>query len=148
MPDLPPRTIPINHDDYHAAHVGHLADGRQVFATTSFVTLTDDSDAREYLAVYTFDRKGAFLQASIDDLGLRSALDENKARTLLQTRLSGLGTLYHGRIEIEPFEIERFGQTFGLILQEPEDEDDDYRASVEPGDYMAFFPPWDGDYDT
>jgi len=35
------------------------------------------------------------------------------------------------------------------IDNEPEDEDDELSISLEPGDYMAFYEPWDsGDYDT
>ena len=32
-----PDTFPIIHDDYHARHIGTLADGRQFFLTTPFV---------------------------------------------------------------------------------------------------------------
>jgi hypothetical protein len=53
------------------------------------------------------------------------------------------------RIEVAPFAIERFGTTFGLVLREPEDEDEVWAVEVQPGNYMAFFEPWDGgDYDT
>jgi hypothetical protein len=45
--------------------------------------------------------------------------------------------------------VERFGTTFGLVLRQPEDEDDPWAVEVMPGNYMAFFEPWDsGDYDT
>ena len=32
----PPALIAIDHDDYHAEHVGRTADGRQFFLTTPF----------------------------------------------------------------------------------------------------------------
>jgi hypothetical protein len=36
-----------------------------------------------------------------------------------------------------------------LVPREPEDEDDPCVVEVQPGNYMAFFEPWDsGDYDT
>ncbi|MCU1676163.1 MAG: hypothetical protein JWM93_921 [Frankiales bacterium] len=53
------------------------------------------------------------------------------------------------RIEVAPFAIERFGTTFGLVLREPKDEDEVWAVEVQPGNYMAFFEPWDGgDYDA
>jgi hypothetical protein len=31
----------------------------------------------------------------------------------------------------------------------PEDEDDEWAVEMQPGNYMAFYEPWDsGDYDT
>jgi hypothetical protein len=42
-----------------------------------------------------------------------------------------------------------FGIEFGLIPRPPEDPGEDWRVTVEPGDYMCFWPPWtSGDYDT
>jgi len=39
--------------------------------------------------------------------------------------------------------------SFGLVPDELEDEDDELSISLMPGDYMAFYEPWDGgDYDT
>jgi hypothetical protein len=36
-----------------------------------------------------------------------------------------------------------------LIVREPEDEDDVFAVELLPGNYMAFFEPWDsGEYDT
>ena len=53
-----------------------------------------------------------------------------------------------GDINIAPFSHEAYGTTFGLIAQPPEEEDEDWTVIAEPGNYMAFYPPWDGDYDT
>jgi hypothetical protein len=46
--------------------------------------------------------------------------------------------------------VQRFGTTFGLVPRAPDEDDEDGRWSVEmhPGNYMAFFEPWEGDYDT
>ena len=43
MAKKPPKLFPINHDDYHAKHIGTTADGRQFFLTTPFVPATKDS---------------------------------------------------------------------------------------------------------
>jgi hypothetical protein len=42
-----PTRIAIDHDDYHAEHVGHTADGRQSFLTTPFEPGTHGDDGQE-----------------------------------------------------------------------------------------------------
>jgi hypothetical protein len=60
-----------------------------------------------------------------------------------------LGDVSYQRIAIVPFVIERFGTTFGLVLREPEDEDEVLSVELQPGNYMAFLEPWEsGEYDT
>lgn len=48
---------------------------------------------------------------------------------------------------MKPFQVERFGVTFGLIFDAPEDGDACW-VEAQAGDYLAFRPPWDGRYDT
>ena len=40
-----PELIAIDHDDYHAEHVGRLPDGRQFFLTTPFERSEQPHDA-------------------------------------------------------------------------------------------------------
>jgi hypothetical protein len=154
MSDGLPDLVAINHDDYHAKHIGRTADGRQFFLTTPFepATRADQSDGREFVALYLFDAAGKLLEAKIDAFGPRANLDEAVRRRVYQQRLDELGDVNFGRIEVAPFAVERFGTTFGLIPSEPEpDEEKDMPLYVEvqPGNYMAFSEPWDsGDYDT
>ena len=144
-----PNLVAIDHDDYHASHIGSLSDGRQFFLTTPFVPTMGPDAGREYLALYLFDNQGKLVEARIDDLGVRADLDKERAQDLLEQRLAELGPIEYGRIEVEPFEVERFGIKFGLITRVPEDEDDVWAVEVQPGNYMAFFEPWDsGEYDT
>ena len=148
MRATPPELVSINHDDYHAKHVGHTADGRQFFLTEPFIPAVG-TEGREFLALYLFDPKGGLLEARVDDLGTRDKVDIEAARHLQEQRLAELGLLVHGRIVVQPFQVERFGTTFGLVLSEPEEEEDVWTVTVEPGNYMAFFEPFDsGDYDT
>jgi hypothetical protein len=149
MPANPPVLIAIDHDDYHANRVGRTKDGLQVFVTTPFVPALGDEIGREFLAVYIFDPKGKLVEARIDDLGPRSQLDRDLARHLLEQRMSELGPLDYGRIVVQPFAIERFGTTVGLVPREPEVDDDGWWVELQPGNYMAFHEPWDsGEYDT
>jgi hypothetical protein len=50
---------------------------------------------------------------------------------------------------VAPFAVERFGTTFGLVLRVPDEDGDRWAVEAQPGNYMAFFEPWDsGVYDT
>jgi hypothetical protein len=74
--------------------------------------------------VYLFDAAGALLEARIDDLGLRSEVDEDAARALLEKRVAELGALSYEDIEVQPFSLQRFETTFGMIPRPPDDDDD------------------------
>jgi hypothetical protein len=76
-------------------------------------------------------------------------MDHDHRIRLRDEWLESLGEISYERIEVAPFALERFGITFGLVLREPEDEEDIWAVEMQPGNYMAFFEPWDsGDYDT
>jgi hypothetical protein len=143
----PPTTIRISHDDYHASHVGKTAKGDQFFATSPFVPALKGL-GREFMAVYLFHADGRFKEAIIDDLGTRAAMDTEAAKLLFERRVGDLGRVEFCDIDIAPFKIERNGVEFGLIPRPPEEEGDEWWVILEPGNYMAFTEPFDGDYDT
>ena len=144
-----PDIIAIEHDDYHAKNIGCLSDGRQFFLTTPFIPAMGGRAGKEFVALFLFDQGGVFLEARIDDLGTRAELDSQKATSVFENRLKELGEVDYCRIEVRPFQVERFGITFGLVPRQPEDEDDVWAVEMQPGNYMAFFEPWDsGEYDT
>ncbi|WP_207229817.1 hypothetical protein [Krasilnikovia cinnamomea] len=145
-----PERIAINRDSFAARHIGRTADGRQFFLTTPFDPGTYGTDtSREFVALYLFAQDGKFLEAKIDDVGSRERLDSAEVKRVYQARLAELGKVKFGRIEVEPFAVERFGLAFGLIAEAPTSEDDMWWVTAEPGNYMAFSAPWDcGVYDT
>jgi len=144
-----PDLIAIEHDDYHAKHIGHLPDGRQFFLTTPFIPATGGHAGREFVALFLFDGDGRFVEALIDDLGARTGMDKQHASDIYAQRLAELDEADFCRIEVQPFAIERFGTTFGLVPRPPEEDDDVWAVELQPGNYMAFFEPWDsGEYDT
>lgn len=144
-----PERVAINHDDYHAQHVGTTADGRQFFLTTPFEPKLGDQEGNEFVALYLFDAAGTLLEATIDEFGPRGSFDEAQRDAVYQQRLEELCEVTFQRIEIAPFEVERFGSRFGLIPYPPEDEEEGLTVEVQPGNYMAFFEPFDsGEYDT
>jgi hypothetical protein len=147
-PTKAPALIKIKHDDYHAQYVGRTDDGRQFFLTTPFSPAMEGSPGREYIALYVFDDAGGLRDARIEDLGTRAELDDAIVAAKRSALLESLGQLKYGTIRVAPFRIEKFGCEFGLVAQEPDVPDDDWSVTVEPGDYMAFYPPWNGEYDT
>jgi len=139
-----PKLLTIDHDDDCASHIGRTADGRQFFLTTPFIPAQ-----REFVALYLFDSEGKFQKAYIDDLGKREKLKPERDREAFERRLAQLGPVKLGRIRVEPFTTRRFGRDFGLIPMLLGDEDDEWTVEAHPGNYMAFFKPWNsGEYDT
>src|SRR4051794_33967370 len=126
-----PKLIAINHDDHHARHVGRSADSRQFFLTNPFVPAMDGYPGREFVALYLFDKEGALLDARIEDLGTRADLDEVAAASRRDAMLASLGEVRFRKIKVAPFHVEKFGVTFGLIPEPPEDPEDDWSVIVE-----------------
>jgi hypothetical protein len=128
----------------------------QVRPTEIFLTTPFCIGGPDFVALYLFDHDGDLLEARIEQLGARSdpRLPGNMKRhdardqQLLARTLADLGPVSFESIAVKPFAVERNGVIFGLIVQEPEEEDEPWSVIAEPGNYMAFFPPWDGDYDT
>jgi predicted DNA-binding WGR domain protein len=154
QPRLPPRFVRICHDDYHAKYVGKTAGGDQFFMTFPFSSGAEGTPRGNFIALYVFDEFGLLKDARIHSeqaLGLktRTAVDAFAA-----AELASLGKIKYGDIKVAPFDVEKFGQRFGLVFdpgdpETDEDPDEPYiTVTVEPGNYMAFNPPWEGDYDT
>jgi hypothetical protein len=148
-PGSPPDLIAINHDDYHARHIGRTADGQQFFLTPLFEPAIHGKAGNEFVALFLFDDRGKLVEAKIDQFGPRATMDEGKRRAAYEARLREMGKVKFERIEVAPFSVKRFGTEFGLIPQPPEEEGEDWWVELHPGNFMAFYPPWhSGDYDT
>jgi hypothetical protein len=144
-----PKIIAIDNDDYHALHVGKTSEGRQFFLTTPFDPGGRLGAGGEFVALYLFDSEGRLIEAVIDSFGPRESMNLEARDARYNDLLRGLGEVDYCRIEVAPFSVDRFNLQFGLIVREPEEEDDPVAVEVQPGNYMAFFEPWDsGEYDT
>lgn len=149
MVSEPPKLVAIDHDDYHAEHVGRTSDGHQFFLTLPFVPAIGGRNGCEFVALYLFDEHGLLIEAKIDSFGPRASMNDVARKNFYEQRLQELGEVSFELIEIAPFAVERFDTTFGLVLREPEDDGEPWAVEVQPGNYMAFFEPWDsGEYDT
>ena len=146
-----PDRICIAHDDNYAKFVGRTQDGMQFFITQPFVPYGHD-----FVARYFFDENGKLLNATIHDLGNRSSgeppgnalLNSTDGEALQKQLLDELGDVDFCDINVSPFSYESHDTTFGLIPVPPEKDDEDWTVIAEPGNYMAFLPPWDGEYYT
>ncbi len=155
-----PEKILILHDDHHAKHIGRTSDGKQFFLSSAFEPAIGEKAGREFVVLFLFDDDGELIEDRIDDLGTRGdlrldgRLPGNKASgsraidEAINHRLGELGDFNFDDIEIRPFEINRFDTKFGFIAMEPEEEGEDWCVEFHPGNLMAFYPPWDGYYDT
>jgi hypothetical protein len=149
MSSRPPKNLILDNDDYHAEYVGRNEGGLQFFLTTPFVPTRDNEPGREFLALYLFDEEGLLKSATIDDFGPRATMNEEARVARRDELLASLGKIKFGRIKIAPFAVECFGFKFGFIARPPEEAGEDWSVTVEPGDYMCFWPPWSsGEYDT
>lgn len=149
MSSTKPEKIVINHDDYYAKHVGVTKDGLQFFLTAPFESASKDSKGCEYIALFKFDEDGNLVDSIINTLGPRDSFLEADAKERYYTCLKELGELEYCRIKVKPFCIKHNGIDMGLIVRESESEVGTWAAELLPGNYMAFFEPWDsGEYDT
>jgi hypothetical protein len=142
-----PDSFPICHDDHHAEHVGVFSDGTQYFMTNGFVPQgpNDVPPRREFACLYLFRADGTLLEADIRELqsGDHEAWERHTDEFARRFENGEPGD-----ITVRPFSIQRFGVEFGLIPREPDEPDADWWVILEPGNFMAFCPPWDGTYDT
>ena len=147
-----PNLIAIDHDDYHAEHCGVTEEGNQFFLTAPFEPAIGNKEGCEFIALFIFDVQGKILKEKsiIESFGPRATCDDgDKRKKRFEELLSSLGEVKYQRIEIVPFAINKYGTEFGFILREPEDEEEIWAVELLPGNYMAFFEPWDsGEYDT
>ena len=143
-----PKLIKLVPDDHLAKYVGKAVDGSQFFLTHPFVPAINGASGSEFIALYRFDGAGALIEARIEDFGPRAQLDDARVDKTTGQWLESLGKVRLSTIKVAPFSVSRFGQEFGLIPREPDFEGEDWAVTVEPGDYMSFNPPWNGDYDT
>lgn len=93
--------------------MGRLPGGRQFLLTWPFGWAAD-SGRRDFTALYLFDRAGVFLDAQIELLP--ADLRCGQLQPFLDARLAELGEVSFERIEVQPFQVERFGSGSGSSL--------------------------------
>lgn len=140
-----PERFTIEPDDHHAELVGTASDGRRFFITTPF------ERGIEYVTTFFWAPDGSYDSIVIEDLGPRAELDGAAIGEVLKRHTASLGGHVIESISVAPFAVESHGTIFGFVAREPDADDPDGAAAVEllPGNFMAYFWPWDsGYYDT
>ena len=165
---FPPDRIIIPYDDYHGKYVGKTSAGEQFFITTPFTSDASDEKSKEFVALYIFEENGVLKRFVIDELGSRLDLvgedlahllsgnllqDNEAAQVIIERHIRILGKITNEDITVQLFSFKKDGIEFGLIPdvadEEDELEEDDVPYIIlQPGNYMAFMEPWDGEYDT
>ncbi|MBV1855229.1 hypothetical protein [Catellatospora tritici] len=132
-----PTVIPVGYEpDYRTADIGRH-DGGQFFGCTAAERV--GGDWRITVALHLFDQDGNHLRTEF-----RPDTAPGDAPTVLATLIGQLSGVSYGDIGIRLFEITAHGRKWGLL-----DKSDDVgeRAELVPQG-LAFYPPWNGEYDT
>ena len=145
-----PERFTIVPDDYHVPYAGTAEDGRKFFLSEELF----DGDSA-YVGVFLWQADGTFDEVRVDVVDVvdqPGGLPPGQAGPagapdLVDARLAELGDYVLEPIEVEPFTQDVDGVTFGWNLDRYDD--GTYFINIEPGDFIAYYEPWDGlGYDT
>lgn len=141
-----PERFTIVPDDYHVPFAGTAEDGRKFFLSQELFSL--DS---AYVGLFLWKADGTFGEVRVDAVERPDGVPPGQAAAagpdeLVAARLAELGDYELEPIEVEPFTQKVDGVTFGWQLEEY---DGMYTIHIEPGNFIAYYAPWDGlEYDT
>jgi len=142
-----PDKIKIKREEgYRTHHIGRFANGDQFMGLV--VTPGGSRNVKWYAVLHRFDSSGKHLATDHFFLGRAtwaSELDVD-ADAKLGELLKRFGPITYCDIEVGLFSVEIDGERFGLVdASVPEEE---YESIHLVPDDLAFFAPWDGEYDT
>lgn len=136
-------------DDYHVPYAGTAADGRRFFLSNE---LFDPATGDAFVGLFLWKADGTFDRVRLDPVTRASGLPPGQAgpatgsEGMLRERLRELGRYRLEPISVAPFLTTAHGVQVGWLFSRFEGVDS---LSVEPGDFICYYPPWDGvEYDT
>lgn len=153
-----PARFTIQPDDYHVPYAGTAGDGRRFFLSEE---LFDRSGS--WVGLFLWQADGTFDEVKARAVGQsrKSRLPFGRGRRGLPPGQAGAvaGSQEHvdaflaelGHYVLEPITVEPFisvveGVEFGWRF---ESDDDGSFITIEPGDFICYYAPWDGEeYDT
>lgn len=144
-----PQKIKIQREkDYHTRYIGHCPNGTQFMG---FIVGVPPSGVRGlikwYIVVHTFDSDGNHLHTDALFHGVGDMPPTpSKAESKLKSMIGKLGPATYGDIQVCLFSVRVDGHVFGLI-DASEPKEDYYMVELVPNG-LAFFPPWNGLYET
>jgi hypothetical protein len=142
-----PKRFTIIPDHYHVPYAGTAGDGRRFFLSNELFS----PGGSAYVGLFLWHRDGTFARVEVTRVHRPRGLPIGQAapagrRSLIKARLAELGDYVLGPITVEPFTERVDGVTFGWKVGRYKST---YFINVEPGDFIAYYAPWDGrDYDT
>jgi hypothetical protein len=142
-----PSRIRILPDDHHVPVAGTLPDGRRCFVSEELF-----AGDQQFVAAFIWSEDGTFEELRVIGTARAASLPPGQAGPRadgaagLEDLVAELGGVELGPIDVQPFAVQADGVEFGFV---PRSWDGEWGVSVEPGDFIAYSEPWDGeDYDT
>jgi hypothetical protein len=139
-------------DDYHAPYAGTAEDGRKFFLSDELFDVgSTDNPGRGYVGLFFWNADGSFSELRVDPASRAEGIPPGQAASagaadVVQRRLAELGDYRLEPITVEPFTRKVDGVPFGWRVNEF---DGTFSINIEPGDFIAYYDPWDGlEYDT
>jgi formate hydrogenlyase regulatory protein HycA len=150
IPDL----IPIAREEgYRTDTIGRF-DGGQFLGFVTFTLPMPPPDdwprhKRYYAVLHRFDDDGNHLGTEAWFAGVAADGEGDvhaRASSRLDAMIAALGEVEYGDVSVKLFSVEVDGETFGLVdASDPDEEVEE--VELKPN-YLVFFEPWDGSYDT
>jgi hypothetical protein len=147
-----PSRITIRPDDYHVPYAGKAGDGRLFFLSDElFDGGSTTREAKQFVALFLWKTDGTFDSVEVTDVKRRADLPTQQAGhtaddAALHTYLDQLGDYELEPIAVAPFSHTVDGVVFGFV---PQEYDGMWSVNIQPGDFIAYYAPWDGyEYDT
>ena len=151
--DQRPERFRIVPDDYHVPYAGTAEDGRKFFLSQELVDAGSKRRApSSYVGLFLWNADGTFDRVEVDSVPRPAGVPAGQAvpagaDDLVAARLAELGDYELEPIEVEPFLTRVEGVRFGWHVGRYDD--GQYYINIEPGDFIAYYAPWDGlEYDT
>jgi len=130
-----PNKINVNREeDYHTNFIGKYGDN---LTFIGFPFFGGPSQTRPLAVLHLLDSEGALVSSEIWE---KEKMYEAEAE--LKNAISNLPDARYCDVETQTFSVELNGLTFGFIPRE------DGACIVYQPYGLAFFPPWNGNYDT
>jgi hypothetical protein len=151
--DTVPGKIRIRREEgYHTHNIGRCKDRTKFMAfivgvPTRGKLRADYRKLRWYAVLHRFDLDGKHLDTKALFLGTKAfAYQLNRPEAKLDELIRALGPVTYGDVEIRLFSVRIEDTVFGLVdASVPEERYQ--RIDLVPNG-LAFFPPWDGTYET
>jgi len=144
-----PKSVRMMSDDYHLEHFGETQDGKLVWIGYQHNWNHKTGETIDYIFKFIFDKTGKLVASDIRTIGVRGQYDVDQQRLEFSDLLAADVISTPASVMIQTFSVLHDGIEFGLIVREPEEDEDIWCVEFMPGNTMAFFKPFDsGDYDT